>query len=288
MTGVRALSGTAILVAAVLLWRSIWIVDEGDIALRTRLGQVVGAPCGPGLHLKSPLDETHVFDLRVVSRTYPGDVFVTLDQKPINVDFYIKWKVVDALRYFQATGGDEEVAAQRLTGDVHDRLRQAVAGQSLATINQRPRGTLSEASFEEMQRNAEGLGIDLVDVQLQHVELTDDVAAAVSQRMQQGLIAQATQLHSAGAADAEKIRADADRKRADILADATRQSQHLRGQADVDAVAVLARAYGRNTEFAAFYRSMQAYRKTLGREGDILIISPEGDFFKYLHSASAH
>ncbi len=288
MTGVRALSATAILVAAVLLWRSIWIVDEGEIALRTRLGQVVGAPCGPGLHLKSPLDEIHVFDLRVVSRSYPDDLFVTLDQKPVNVDFYIKWKMVDALRYFQATGGDEEVAAQRLMVDVRDRLKQAVGSQSLATINQRPRGTLSEASFEEIQRNAEGLGVDLLDVQLQHVELTDDVAAAVSQRMQQGLIAQTTQLRAAGASDAEKIRADADRKRADILADATRQSQHLRGQADVDAAAALARAYGRNAEFAAFYRSMQAYKKTLGREGDILIISPEGDFFKYLHSASGH
>jgi membrane protease subunit HflC len=288
MSGVRALSGAAILVAVVLLWRSIWVVDEGEIGLRTRLGQVVGAPCGPGLHIKSPLDEIHMLDLRVVSRSYPDDGFVTRDQKSINVDFYIKWRMVDALRYFQATGGDEEVAARRLTADVRDRLRRAVAGQSLATINERPRGTLSEASFEEMQRSAEEFGVDLLDVQLQRVELTDDVASAVYQRMQQGLIAQAAQLRAAGAADAEKIRADADRKRADILADATRQSQHLRGEADVEAAAALAKAYGRNAEFAAFYRSMQAYKKTLGREGDILIISPQGEFFKYLHNASGH
>ena len=288
MTGVRALSGAAILVAAVLLWRSIWIVDDGEVALRTRLGQVVGAPCGPGLHVKSPLDETRVFDLRVVGRSYPGDMFVTHDQKAVNVDFYIKWKIVDALRYFQATGGDEDVAAQRLMKDVRDRLGQAITAQTLATINQRPRGTLSEASFEQLQRNAEGFGVDLLDVQLQHIELTEDVAAAVNQRMQQGLIAQASQLRADGAAEAEKTRADADRKRADILANATRESQRLRGEADVEAAAAIAKAYGRNAEFAAFYRSMQAYKKTLGREGDILVISPSGDFFKYLHSASGH
>ena len=283
---VRAASIVVILIAAVLLWRSAWIVDEGEIALRTRLGQVVGAPCGPGLHLKSPLDEVHVFDQRIVTRSYPGDIFLTHDQKAVNVDFYFKWKLVDALRYYRATTGDEDVAAQRLTNEVRERLKTAVASQSLAVINERPRGTLSDASFEELQRLAKDLGLELVDVQLQRVELTDDVAAAVYQRMQQGLIAQAAQVRATGAAEAEKIRSDADRKRADILADATRQSQHVRGVADAQAAAALAKAYGRNAEFAAFYRSMQAYKKTLGREGDILVISPEGEFFKYLHSAS--
>jgi membrane protease subunit HflC len=284
--GTRFVSAVAILIAVLLLWRSVWVVDEGQIAVRTRLGQVVGTPCGPGLHLKSPLDDVHIFDKRIVTRSYPGDVFLTHDQKAVNVDFYLKWKLVDALRYYQSTGGDEDVAAQRLTEEVRDRLKTAVSSQPLTTVNERPRGTMSEASFEELQRRAEDLGLDLVDVQLQRVELTDDVAAAVYQRMQQGLVAQAAQLRATGGADAEKIRSDADRKRADILADASRQSQHLRGEADAQAAAALAKAYGRNADFAAFYRSMQAYKKTLGREGDILVISPEGEFFKYLHSAS--
>jgi modulator of FtsH protease HflC len=286
MTGTRTISAVAVLIALLLLWRSVWIVDEGEIALRTRLGQAVGAPWEAGIHLKSPLDDVRSFDQRVVSRSYPGDMFVTHDQRAINVDFYIKWKPADALRYFQVSGGDEDVVAQRLTEDVRDRLKRAVASQPLSVINASPRGTLSDATFEELQHRAHDLGVELLDVQLQRVELTDDVAAAVYQRMQQGLIAQAAQLRAAGGADAEKIRADADRRRADILAEATRQSQHLRGEADAEAASALAKSYGRNAEFAAFWRSMQAYKKTLGREGDILVISPDGDFFKYLHSAN--
>jgi membrane protease subunit HflC len=123
-------------------------------------------------------------------------------------------------------------------------------------------------------------------VQLQRIDLTEDVATAVYQRMQQSAIAQAQQLRAGGVADAEKIRADAERKRADILAGATREAQHIRGEADARATAAYARAYARNPEFAAFYRSMQAYKNTLGLDGDILVIAPEGEFFKYLHSAS--
>jgi membrane protease subunit HflC len=282
----RILSAALIGVLAVLLWRSVFIVDEGEIALRTRIGKIAGDPCGPGLHFKSPIDEVHIFDRRILSRAYPGENFLTRDQKALNVDFYIKWKLSDALRFYQTTGGDEDMAALRLADSVRDRLKAAVAGQTLASVSAQPRGTLSETAFQELQQAAESLGLDLVDVQLQRIELTDDVATAVYQRMQQGLIAKAQQLRATGADDAEKIRADAERKRADILADATRESQRLRGEADAQAAATYAKAYGRNADFAAFYRSMQAYKNTLGREGDILVISPDGEFFKYLHSAS--
>jgi membrane protease subunit HflC len=283
---VRVISLAAIVIAVMLLWRSLWVVDEGQVALRTRLGQIVGAPLEPGLHLKSPLDDVHLFDRRIITRSYPGDTFLTRDEKTVNVDFFIKWKLVDPLRYYQATNGDEDMAAQRLMEQVRDHLKTAVAGETLTTMNQKPRGTLSDAAFEQLRLGAGELGLDLVDVQLQRVELTDEVAAAVYQRMQQGLISQAAQLRSAGAAQAEAIRSDADRKRADLLADATRESQRTRGEADGQAAAALSHAYGRNADFAAFYRSMQAYKKTLGRDGDVLVISPEGDFFKYLHSAS--
>jgi modulator of FtsH protease HflC len=282
----RVVCSLVVVLVAALLWRSVFIVDQGETALRTRIGKVAGEPCGPGLHLKSPFDEVHIFDGRILSRAYPGESFLTRDQKALNVDFYIEWKLIDALRFYQTTGGDEDMAALRLADSVRDRLKAAVAGQALANVSAQPRGTLSEAAFEELQQTAESLGLDLVDVQLQRIELTDDVATAVYQRMQQGQIAKAQQLRATGAAEAEKIRADAERKRADILADATRESQHLRGEADAQAAAAYAKAYSRNPEFAAFYRSMQAYKNTLGRDGDILVISPDGEFFKYLHSAN--
>jgi modulator of FtsH protease HflC len=282
----RIITAVAVVLVAVLLWRSVYVVEEGEIALRTRVGQIEGSPNGPGLHFKSPFDDVHIFDRRILSRAYPGEPFQTHDQKAVNVDFYIKWRLIDALRFYQSTGGDENAAALQLADSVRDRLKSAVAAQSLASVNAQARGTLSEAAFEQLQQAAESLGLDLIDVQLQRIELTDDVATAVYQRMQQGLIAKAAQLRATGAAEAEKVRADAERKRADVLATATRQAQHLRGEADAQAAAALSKAYGRNPDFAAFYRSMQAYKNTLGREGDILVIAPEGEFFKYLHSAS--
>jgi membrane protease subunit HflC len=282
----RLLTALGIVLAAVLLWRSVFMVNEDEVALRTRFGQIEGALYQPGLHLKSPLDEVHVFDRRILTRAFAGESFLTGDQKALSVDFYVKWQLLDAARVFQVTAGDEDMAGLRLADIVRDRLKSAVASQPLTKVIADPRGTLSDAGFEQIGAAAREFGVRLIDVQLQRIDLTDDVATAVYQRMQQSAIAQAQQLRAGGAADAEKIHADAERKRADILADATREAQHLRGEADARATAAYARAYARNPEFAAFYRSMQAYKNTLGLDGDILVITPEGEFFKYLHSAS--
>jgi membrane protease subunit HflC len=282
----RLLTALGIALVAVLLWRSVFILNEDEVALRTRFGHIEGVQAQPGLHVKSPLDELHIFDRRILTRAFAGESFLTGDQKALSVDFYVKWQLLDAARMFQVTAGDEDMAGLRLADIVRDRLKSAVASQPLAKVIADPRGTLSTAGFDEIGAAAREFGIRLVDVQLQRIDLTDDVATAVYQRMQQSAIAQAQQLRASGVADAEKIRADAERKRADILADATRQAQHLRGEADARAAADYARAYAHNPEFAAFYRSMQAYKNTLGLDGDILVIAPEGEFFKYLHSAS--
>jgi modulator of FtsH protease HflC len=282
----RLFMGLGAAVAALLLWRSCYILGEGQIALRTRFGQIGAAQEHPGLHLKSPLDEVHILERRILTRAYPGESFLTRDQKALSVDFFVKWQLLDAARFFQATGADEDMAGLRLADVARDRLKSAVAGQPLTRVIADPRGTLSEAGFNDIGAAARELGVQLIDVQLQRIDLTDDVATAVYQRMQQGQIAQAQQQRASGVADAEKIRADAEHKRAEILADATREAQRIRGEADARAGGAYAKAYARNPEFAAFYRSMQAYRNTLGRDGDILVIAPEGEFFKYLHSAS--
>ena len=283
--GPRLLISLGVALLALLLWRSVFIVSEGELALGTRFGRVDGAQYGPGLHFKSPLDEVHVFDRRILTRSYPGESFLTRDQKALSVDFYIKWQLLDAARFMQASGGDADMAGLHLADIVRDKLKSAVAGQPLSKVIADVRGTLSDAAFNDIAASAREFGVKLIDLQLQRIDLTDDVATAVYQRMQQSQIAQAQQLRASGMADAEKIRADAERKRADVLADATRESQHIRGEADARAAAAYARAYARNPEFAAFYRSMQAYKNTLGLEGDILVIAPEGDFFKYLHGA---
>jgi membrane protease subunit HflC len=283
--GPRLLISLGVALLALLLWRSVFIVNEGELALGTRFGRVQGPQYGPGLHVKSPLDEVHVFDRRILTRSYPGESFLTRDQKALSVDFYVKWQLLDAARFMQVSSGDADMAGLHLADIVRDKLKSAVAGQPLSKVIADVRGTLSDAAFNDIAASAREFGIKLIDLQLQRIDLTDDVATAVYQRMQQTQIAQAQQLRASGMADAEKIRADAERKRADVLADATREAQHIRGEADARAAAAYARAYARNPEFAAFYRSMQAYKNTLGLEGDILVIAPEGDFFKYLHGA---
>jgi membrane protease subunit HflC len=169
---------------------------------------------------------------------------------------------------------------------VRDRLKSTVASEPLADVIADAHAGLGAEGFKALQQAGKDLGVELIDVELQRIDLTDDVANAVYQRMQQSLVAQAQQLRASGTAEADRIRAEAERKRADILAEATRESQRIRGEADVRATAAYAKAYSRNPEFAAFYRSMQAYKNTLGRDGDVLVIAPEGEFFKYLHSAS--
>jgi modulator of FtsH protease HflC len=284
----RVFIAVGVALLAVLLWSSVFVVDEGSVDLLTRFGQIQGGQYEPGAHLKLPFEELHRFDRRVVTHVYPGESFLSQDQKALNVDFYLKWRLTDAVRYFQATGGDEDVAASHLADIVRDRLKAAIAAAPLAASTADAKLTATALDAEALRAQATSLGVHVVDAQLERVDLPDDVANSVYQRMQQSLVSQARQLRSDGDAQAEKIRADAEHRHAQILADATREAQRVRGDADAAATAAYARAYGANAEFAAFYRSMQAYKNTLGREGDILVISPDGEFFKYLHSASGH
>ena len=282
----RILGALAVVIVAALLWRSVFVVDEGEAALVTRFGQVQPADYAPGAHLKSPFDEVHKFDRRLVTRSYPGEVFLSQDQKALTIDFYVKWRLLDPARYFQATGADEDVAAARLADVVRERIKAAVAAEPLAAAIADTHLADDTLRAGALRAPSGRLGVELVDARLQRIDLPDDLANAVYQRMQQSLSAQAQQLRTQGNAEADKIRADAEHKRAQTLADATREAQRVRGEADAAAAGAYAKAFGANPEFAAFYRSLQAYKSSLGRDGDILVIAPEGEFFKYLHSAS--
>ena len=286
--GARLAIAVAVVLVVVLGWRAVFVVGQGSSSLRTRFGQIVGGEYGPGLHLKSPLDEVHRFDRRVITSVYAGESFLTRDRQELSVDFYLKWRLADVREFYQNTAGDEDTAAQRLEDLVRGRLKSAVAQEPLSAVSARPRGGLGSAAFDAARSAARMLGVELVDLQLQRVDLTDESANVVYQRMEQGFNTQALQAGATGAVDADKVRADADRKRADTLADATRQAAHIRADADARAAAIYAQAYGRNPEFAAFTQSLKAYKSAIGREGDILVITPEGEFFKYLQSAGGH
>jgi modulator of FtsH protease HflC len=281
----RAYIGIGILIALLLCWRSLLIVDESEVAL-SRQGEAQPVTYGAGLHLKSPLASVHIFDQRLVTRAYTRETFLSQDQKPLTVSFYLRWRLVDPARYLAATRGDEDTAAAQLAEVVRASIRDTLAAAPLAADIAGAPPNPGALHSDALRAAAALLGVELVDVQLQRIELPEEAANAVYQRMQQSLTMQAQQLRTQGSAEADKIRADADRKSAEIKADAARDSQRLRGEADAAASAAYARAYGANPEFAAFSRTLQAYKSSLGRDGDVLVISPEGEFFKYLHSAS--
>jgi membrane protease subunit HflC len=282
----RTLYLVLLLGIAGLAWRSVFDVDETEVALLSRFNQVQPAQYAPGLHLRLPIDAVLRFDRRVITRAFPGESFLTQDQKSISVDFYLKWRLVDAAAFYQATGGDEDVVAQRLGDAVREQLKSAIAQQPLASMIEDMKLVAAVRASGAAGGAAQRLGVELADLQLQRIDLSDELNSAVFQRMQQSLAAQAQQLRSQSVAEADRIRADAERRRAQVLADGTREAQRVRGEADLAAANAYSKAYGANPEFAAFYRSLQAYKNTLGRDGDILVLSPEGEFFKYLHSAS--
>ncbi len=282
----RALAIAAVVLLALLLWRSVFMVEENQVALISHFGQIRPGSYGPGAHLKMPLDELHRFDRRLVSRSYPGESFLSQDQKPLTVEFFLRWRLNDPQRFFEATGGDEDAVAARLAELVRGQIRAALGAGALTADISGAHTAADVLPLEPLRGPAEQLGVVLIDAQVQRIDLPDELANTIYQRMQEKLLAQAQQLRTQGSEQSERIRSDAEHKHAQVLADATREAQRIRGDADSAAAGIYARAYAANPEFAAFTRTLQAYKSSLGREGDILVITPEGEFFKYLHSAN--
>jgi modulator of FtsH protease HflC len=274
------------IVLVVLGYRSMFSVPEGESALLTRFGRLETVSYGPGLHLKMPVDRVRRVDQRLITHTYTGDSFLTSDQQALSVEFFVRWRASDIPLFYRTTGGDVAVAGERLADLARDRLKSAVAREPLSAVATRARGGLDQSGFEQLRSAARALGVEVVDLQLQRIDLTDDAADVVYQRMEEQLTTVTQQLDASSTLQADQIRSAAERQRADILADATRQAQHIRTAADAQAAQIYAQAYGRDPELAAFTQSLQAYRDSLGREGDILVITPQGEFFKYLRSAA--
>jgi modulator of FtsH protease HflC len=262
---------------------SLFTVSETEYAIRTEFGAIVGTHYAPGLHLKWPLvDEVTKFDRRILSESYTGETFLTNDGRNLIVDFYVKWRVKDPSRYFTATGGREDLAGERLAEIVKDGIKSVVAQRTLQQIVSSERSAVTGEMFGPASRNAAGLGVELVDVRVQRIDLPDAVAARVYESMKQIFAKIASQVRAEGQSASATIRATAERQRTVILADAERDALRTRGAGDASAAQIYARAYSKNPEFYAFYRSLQAYRDSLGKDGDLLVVTPDGEFFKYL------
>jgi membrane protease subunit HflC len=275
-----------LIVALLIAMTSPFTISESEVAIRTEFGAIVSLDYFPGLHWKWPWDQVVKFDRRILSESYTGETFLTNDNRGLIVDFYVKWKVKDASRYFQATGGSEELAGQRIAEIVKDGIKSVVAQRTLEQIVSAERAAVTGEMIGQAGRNVSNLGIDLVDVRVQRIDLPDDVSTRVYESMKQNFVKIASKLRAEGQSASVRIRAAAERSRTEILADAERDALRVRGDGDATATQTYSKAYSKDPEFYAFYRSLQAYERSLGKDGDLLVISPDGEFFKYLKDPS--
>ena len=271
-----------------LLSLSLFTVGESEFAVRTRFGQVQEGDYPPGLHWCWPFEHIERVDRRVLGQRLQGESFLASEQQGLVVDIDLSWRVRDPRAYLRAGAGDEQTVIARLGDAVRSELKAVYAQLPLTTIIAEPQGGLSPAVMARLKPVADGLGIEVVDARVKRIDPTDEVINAIYARMQAAYAAQTRQVRAESTAEGERVRAEAERNRAEILAAANRDAQQLRGEADAEAAAIYARSYGANPEFAAFYRSLQAYRNALGRDGDILIIEPDGEFYKYLRNSARH
>ena len=273
----------AVVVVAWLASSLLFQVNETEYAIKFRFGEIVKADYEPGLHFMLPVVNTvRKFDRRVLTRNYPAEQFLTSEGKRLNVDFFIKWRVSDVGQYYQATGGDEEVAAARLAQIVKDGLKGVIAKRTMQRVVAAERVEFIAEILELGSTSVAQLGLTLVDVRVKRIDLPDEVSESVFNRMRQDFLRVASQLRAEGDENAQRIRAEAERERIQILAVGNRDAEKIRGDGDAQAAATYARAYQRYPEFYSFHRSLQAYRNSLGQPNDVLVIAPEGDFFKYL------
>jgi membrane protease subunit HflC len=271
-----------LVVLAVIAGLSLFTVSETEVAITTEFGAITGSHYAPGLHAKWPWDMAYRFDRRILSQSYSGETFLTNDNRGLIADFYIKWRVKDPVQFYNAAGGKPELAGSRLADIVKDGIKSVVAQRTLQQIVAAERAAVTSEMFGQASKSAVSLGVEIVDVRVQRIDLPDDVATRVYESMKQGFERTAKRLRAEGESEKNTIEANADRRQIEILANAQRDALRVRGEGDATATATYARAYSKDPEFYAFYRSLQAYERSLGKDGDLLVLTPDGEFFKYL------
>ncbi|HHV47626.1 MAG TPA: protease modulator HflC [Rhodocyclaceae bacterium] len=263
---------------------SVFTVDQRQYALVFQLGEVKRVITEPGLHFKLPLVQNiRFFDNRILTlESADPERFITSEKKNVLVDSFIKWRIVDPKLYYMSVGGDEMRARTRLSQTVNAGLREEFGKRLVHDVISGERDKIMDRMREKADIDARRIGVKIVDVRLKRVELPDEVSGAVYSRMEAERKRVANELRSEGAAEAEKIRADADRQREIIVAEAYRDAQKVKGEGDAKAAALYAEAFSKSPEFYAFYRSLEAYRNSFASKSDVLVVEPNSDFFKYL------
>ena len=276
----------ALLVALILVAsQAIYTVSQTQYAIKFQLGEIVDVNKDAGLYFKIPLvQNVRYFDRRnLMLENADVDRVVTSEKTPLEVDFVVLWRITDVRQYYVAVQGNEDLARARLSQTVRSNLAEEFNKSTMHEAISAGREHIMSETRAKADADARNIGVEVVDVRLRRVALPTDVTGPVYARMESERRRVANELRSLGAAESEKIRADADRQRQVILADAYRQAQKIKGEGDAKASAIYASAYGQNPEFFAFYRSLEAYKSTFRGRSDLMILEPSSEFFQYFN-----
>lgn len=280
--------GTVILggLALVALGLSAFTVNERELAIKLQVGEVVRSHYEPGLHFKIPIFQTiRKFPRRILSIDDDPQRVFTLERTAMQVDYFVKWRIVDAVQFYTSTSGSQSIATARLLEIVKNSIVTEFGKRSVQEAISVERVELMADMLATATATAEGLGIQVVDFRVKQVEFVEQVRDSVYQQMREERARVAAETRAEGREEAELIRSTADKDRTVLLADAYRDGQKIRGEGDARAAEIYAKAYTKDAEFYAFYRSIDAYRKSMGKAGDILVLDPNNEFFRYLNQS---
>ncbi len=280
--------GVIVLAVVAAAGSCLFVVDQRQTAVVFALGEIKRVITEPGLHFKlpPPFQNVQYFDRRTLTMDDADiDRFITSEKINIQVDSFVKWRIVDARLFFVSLGGSELLAQDRIARQLRSALNNEIARMTVSQVIRTERDALVVKVSQEVAEELIKVGVQIVDVRLKRVDFAPEVAERVYDRMQSERKRVANERRATGTADSEKIRADADRQREVMIASAYRDAQNERGAGDAEASRIFAEAFGKDPEFASFYRSLEAYRGSFSSRGDLMVLDPQADFFRYFRGA---
>lgn len=276
------LMGIAAAAVLALIYSAAFVVNEWETALKLRLGKIVDADYEPGLHWMVPIiNEVKTFDARIQTLDARPERFLTVEKKDVIVDSYAKWRISNTAQFYRSTGGNPAKTARLLSERINTSLRNEFGKRTIQEVVSGERAEIMALLTKDADEKAAELGVEIIDVRVKQIDLPPEVSESVYDRMRAERERVARDLRAKGAEAAERIRADADRQQTVILAEAYRKAEELRDEGDGKSAEIFANAYSKNQEFYAFYRSLDAYRRIFEKGGDMMVLEPDSEFFRY-------
>ena len=272
---------------AFIVSMSTFIVNERELAIKFKLGEIVESDYEPGIYFQIPIiNNVRKFDSRILTMDTPSERFLTAEKKNVIVNSFVKWKIADPKTFYTATAGDERQAIARMASIINNELKGQIASKTMREVISGERATIMQQVTDNAGIAVQDLGVELIDVRVKKVELPDEVSNTVYRRMATERQTVAKEFRSRGEEQAKQIRANADRQREEILAEAYRKSEQIRGEGDATAAKTYADSFNQDKEFYSFYRSLTAYENAFGNSGDMIVLSPDSDFFKFFKKSN--